>query len=336
MSLFPLSLIRQLIRLIELHPLGFKLSASFTKSNIITPPFPQSSVQFSVRFRSSCLSRKFSLKSSISCLFKESMKASSVQTEFSPFPFENVADTSVLYFVSHTGLPNAWEQIWVPHGSVHAWMSEWVSTYFALLRKQWWKSTVPLLSCRLFQTHPQWSRGSCRDCLFSKVRWSECARCWLRWETWAHNLWEGSAERPKSNSPYKVAVVELAQGQSSEGVVMGLGASVGNGVENGEEKKCIKQRATEHGWDGMTLKKVKTQYNSIEHLEPWATCTREKYACVASVRWARCGVLSTHTPSLTRESSLPVIETLWKKTKNVQVFHKQWLMVVSLLKRFIM
>ena len=31
-------------------------------------------------------------------------------------------------------------------------------------------------------------------------------------------------------------MVELAEGWRSEGVVIGLGASVGNGVENGEEK----------------------------------------------------------------------------------------------------
>ena len=35
------------------------------------------------------------------------------------------------------------------------------------------KSIVPCLLCRKFQTHPQWSRdrqGSCRRCLFSKVK----------------------------------------------------------------------------------------------------------------------------------------------------------------------
>ena len=41
------------------------------------------------------------------------------------------------------------------------------------------KSTVPRLICRTLQTYPGWSRGrqrSCRDCLLSKVRKSECIR----------------------------------------------------------------------------------------------------------------------------------------------------------------
>ena len=113
---------------------------------------------------------------------------------------------------------------------------------FAIIsREKVVKSTVPLLSCRLFQTHPPWSRTRrdrcrdvCRDCLCSKV-W-ECPRYWIRWGSWAHTLWEEtSATRPKSNTPCEGAGVELAEGKSSDGGAIGLGASVGNGVENGEE-----------------------------------------------------------------------------------------------------
>ena len=35
--------------------------------------------------------------------------------------------------------------------------------------------------------------------LFLLASWSACAHCWLRWETWAPNLWEGSA-RPSGQT----------------------------------------------------------------------------------------------------------------------------------------
>ena len=45
-----------------------------------------------------------------------------------------------------------------------------------------------------------------------------------------------SVRRPKSNPPCEGAGVEFAEGKSSDGRAIGLGASVGNGVENGEER----------------------------------------------------------------------------------------------------
>ena len=41
----------------------------------------------------------------------------------------------------------------------------------------------------------------------------------------------------KGNLPCGVAVVELTNGKSSEGVVIGLDANVRNDAENGEEKE---------------------------------------------------------------------------------------------------
>ena len=45
-----------------------------------------------------------------------------------------------------------------------------------------------------------------------------------------------SASRPRSIPPCGDAGVEHVEGKSSAGVVMGLGASVGNGIDQGEVK----------------------------------------------------------------------------------------------------
>ena len=71
----------------------------------------------------------------------------------------------------------------------------------------------------------------------------------------------------------------------------------------------------------MTFKKDKTQYNSnILSLEPRAHVKKKR---VWHVLDARGAVFCSHTPSLTKESLMPVSETLWKKTEYVQVFRKQ-------------
>ena len=51
LAFFPLSLINQLVRLIELHSLRYKLSANFIKSNTSNPSFPFSSVQVGMSLR---------------------------------------------------------------------------------------------------------------------------------------------------------------------------------------------------------------------------------------------------------------------------------------------
>ena len=129
----------------------------------------------------------------------------SVQTDFFLFPFEKVALSPILDFfsfqqwsletwkrlnVSHRS-PNAWEQICVPHGSLHV-----------------VKSAIPRLSCRTFQTLLPWSRdrrGSCRQVV---------PHCCLRWETWAHNLREEIVQpsRTKDNPPCRVALDGLPVG----------------------------------------------------------------------------------------------------------------------------
>ena len=45
-----------------------------------------------------------------------------------------------------------------------------------------------------------------------------------------------SASRPWSIPPCGDAGIELVEGKSSDGVVIGLGASVGNGIDQGEVK----------------------------------------------------------------------------------------------------
>ena len=55
-----------------------------------------------------------------------------------------------------------------------------------------------------------------------------------------------SASRPKHNPLCRVAVDGLAEGQSGKGEVVGLGASVGNGVENGKEQGASNKSATKH------------------------------------------------------------------------------------------
>ena len=166
---------------------------------------------------------------------------------------------------------NAWKRICVPHRSLHAWMclrtrnTERDSTYFALLRKTVVTSTVP-----------------CRDCPFLKVSWSGCARCWLRWETWARNLWEGIVRPCDQN------ITLLTQWQwmdspsdwrSSEGEVVRLGANARNGVENGEEKGVsikVPRNMDDMGW---LLRKTRLQHNSTILMHVHTT----KIACVARV-----------------------------------------------------
>ena len=47
-----------------------------------------------------------------------------------------------------------------------------------------------------------------------------------------------SANLPKRIPPCGDAGIELVEGRSSDGVVIGLGASVGNGIEKGEVKSA--------------------------------------------------------------------------------------------------
>ena len=177
----------------------------------------------------------------------------------------------------------------------------------------------------------------CRDCPFLKVSWSGCARCWLRWETWAHNLWEGIVR------PGGQRITLLTEWQwmdspsdrwSSEGEVVRLGASVGNGVENGEEKGVsikVPRNMDDMGW---LLRKTRLQHNSIILSHVHTT----KIACVARVECARCGVLFTSLHRRLQGNRY----CLWAKslknkwTIHVQVFCKKWLMILSLLKRFIL
>ena len=97
-------------------------------------------------------------------------------------PFNNVLSKLENDATSRTGLPM------LENKSVSTRNTEWDLHSLRAPEKTVVQSTVPRLSCRLFQTQPPW--GSCRESLFSKESSPECARCWLRWETWAHNLWE--------------------------------------------------------------------------------------------------------------------------------------------------
>ena len=185
---------------------GLELHPSFTKSKNSISHFPLLSPnQIALQIILTELR-------TISFLFKEVMNTF-VRTEFFPFPFENFAHSAILDFfdLSTTvsrSLKTAQRQAWLsPRLKADQrpdWISprlnvyenkntEWVSTYCALLRKQWW-SQLSHFRCRELQTHTQWSRdrqGCCRDCPFSKANQSDCVRCWFQWETCGHTLWEG-------------------------------------------------------------------------------------------------------------------------------------------------
>ena len=70
--------------------------------------------------------------------------------------------------------------------------TEWDRTYFALLRKQWWRQPSHFFCVVDFRRiHSGREIVKVRvETALSKANLSECVRCWLRWKTWAHNLSE--------------------------------------------------------------------------------------------------------------------------------------------------
>ena len=124
--------------------------------------------------------------------------------------------------------------------------TEWVSTHFAVV-----KSTVPLLSCRLFQTHPSWSRdrqGSCRVCFFLEGKLIGVCSLLTSMRVLGSQLVRGdcSAKRPKSNPLCGVAGVELAERKRREGAAIGL-CKCWKWIREWRGKRCVKQSATKHG-----------------------------------------------------------------------------------------
>ena len=142
-------------------------------------------------------------------------EGSCVQTEFYPFHLRKLhtLQCSISFTFpqwsfdiwrwlnSSQWFPNAWKQICVSH-----WCSQCLRMCLATLEGAWEPETLngSALSSRSWErsgevnfstsvvsmisdTSTMVARSS-RS--FSKVSWSECARYWLRWWSWAHNLWE--------------------------------------------------------------------------------------------------------------------------------------------------
>ena len=97
-------------------------------------------------------------------------------------------------------------------------------------------------------------------------------------------------------------------------------------------KRCIKQRAMKHGWDGMIFKKDKTTTRP-KHFEPRAN----ENICVCRTCEA-CAVRCTvHTPRHSQWNRYCLeAKLLEKKDYECAIVSQKWLMSLSHLKKFIM
>ena len=141
---FPSSLIRQLIWLIKFHPLGLELHANFIKSKSAF------CILHSLLSNSNCASDNLvwaahSPWKARSAFFSGKSWMSLCSDRSLPFPQRMLHTLQIsISFTFRQRFPEAWKRLNVSPGFLHAWMclrtrnTEWRSTYFALLRKQWW------------------------------------------------------------------------------------------------------------------------------------------------------------------------------------------------------
>ena len=123
-----------------------------------------------------------------------------VRREFIPFPFENPTHSKSRFLLSfRQRFPEAWKMFNISPAFLHAWLclrtrdTKWDSTYFALLRKQWWSQpshVCCVVHFRRIHRGREVVEFRVETASSPKVSWPKCARCWLQWETWAHNLQE--------------------------------------------------------------------------------------------------------------------------------------------------
>ena len=170
-ALLPSSLITELIRLIEFHPLTLELTTSISKSKISTfssvqSVYPSENLVWASnshwKARSTFLSRKSWVSISLigqnyfSFYFWESCTSSNSRFRFR-FPCNS--NFMKLEHDSISGLDFSTLEC--------VWDTETLSG-LAVTSRSWEFNEIPSLSCRLLQTYPPWTWDR-RDCFFSKL-----------------------------------------------------------------------------------------------------------------------------------------------------------------------